>query len=73
MNLFFSHMNPQLIQVEEEQELEDKPKHLKCLLLQPETVLTLVYSNNIDILIKGGDSKVTVIFNYLRTNEFHQR
>jgi len=48
MNLYFSHINPQLL-VEEFESVkitsngaEIKEKREECLLLQPETVLTLI-------------------------------
>jgi hypothetical protein len=45
----------------------------KYLLLKPETVLTLIYSNNIKILKLVEESQINEIIRYLKENEPHER
>jgi len=66
MNLYFSHINPTLL-------YSQNYGKKKYLLLKPETVLTLIYSNNIEILKNVTNEQINNIINFLRENEPHER
>lgn len=66
MNVFFCHINPQLLVYEEKGE---KQQNKDVMLLKPETVLTLIYSNNVEILDKVEEPQIDGIVKYLTEND----
>ena len=78
MNFFFSHVDPNVLAPRTHTPIGkasfmSMPNTPLDNLLKPETVLTIVYSNNIEILNKVEEEKIEQIMGYLINNDMHER